>query len=114
MLKKTLISFALLGAVALAVASSGGGDKKKPTAATPGISLMKKSSGFYLRAGRSYTGKLELKSSGTNSLGLGTRAVVTYRKGNTIYILPTPAPHYRQSATRTNLNVLDLRLNLRK
>jgi len=113
MLKKSLISMAMVGAVALALASSGGGDKKKVTAAASGVNTLKTTPGFSLKAGRSYSNSLTLKN-GQNNLALGN-TVLTYRKGNTIYILPSGSKvNKHQIATRNNLNMLNLKLNLRK
>lgn len=103
---------ALIGVVALASASSGGGDKKK-TATVPSIAAIKTTPGYSLRAGRSYSNALSLRKQ-TNFAQSNT--VLTYRKGNSIYILPTvgklpkPAP----ASVRTNLNLLNLKMNLRK
>jgi hypothetical protein len=41
MLKKSLISMAMVGAVALALASSGGGDKKKVIVAASGVNTLR-------------------------------------------------------------------------
>jgi len=113
MLKKSIISMAMVGAVALALASSGGGDKKKVTVAASGVNTLKTTPGFSLKAGRSYSNSLTLRNGQTN-LALGN-TVLTYRKGNTIYILPsTSKVNKHQMATRNNLNMLNLKLNLRK
>jgi hypothetical protein len=110
MLKKSIISMAMLGAVALALASSGGGDKKK-AAVTSGVSTMKTSPGFSLRAGRSYTNVLSVKS-GAQSYTV-SNTLLTYRKGNTIYLLPT----YRTNkplAQKSNLNLINVKVKLKK
>jgi len=105
---------AMIGAVALALASSGGGDKKKKvTVAASGTNTLKTTPGFSLKAGRSYSNSLTLKN-GQNNLALGN-TVLTYRKGNTIYILPSSSKvNKHQVATRNNLNMLNLKLKLRK
>ena len=103
---------AMVGAVALALASSGGGDKKKVTVAS-GVNTLKTTPGFSLKAGRSYSNSLTLKN-GQNNLALGN-TVLTYRKGNTIYILPSSGKvNKHQVASRNNLNMLNLKLKLRK
>ena len=113
MLKKSIISMAMMGAVALALASSGGGDKKKVTVAASGVNTVKTTPGFSLKAGRSYTNSLTQKN-GQNNLALGN-TVLTYRKGNTIYILPASGKvNKQQVASRNNLNMLNLKLKLRK
>jgi hypothetical protein len=113
MLKKSIISMAMVGAVALALASSGGGDKKKVTVVATGVNTLRTTPGFTLKAGRSYSHSLMLKNSQYN-LALGN-TVLTYRKGNTIYILPSYGKYNKQQvASRNNLNMLNLKLNLRK
>ena len=102
MVKKSIISFAMIGVVALAVASSGGGEKKKSGKATAGINLLKTTPGFSLKAGPMNSGKLSLR----NNLTAGN-TVLTYRKGNIIYILPTASKSPRVAMnSKTNLNLL--------
>ena len=88
MLKRTIISTAMVGAFALALASSGGGDKKKSE--TPRDSLftpIRTTNGFTLKAGPSYTGS-RLTSIERNSSYTTYNTVVTYQKGNSTYVMP--------------------------
>jgi hypothetical protein len=112
MLKKSIFSLAMIGAVALALASSGGGGKKTATVVAPTAAKIKSVPGFSLKAGRNYS-TLSLKN-GYNSLSTNN-SLLTYRKGNTIYILPT-STKYKPSTvgSRNNLNVVNFKLNLRK
>ena len=88
MLKKSLISMAMVGAVALALASSGGGDKKKVTVAASGVNTLKTTPGFSLKAGRSYSNSLTLKN-GQNNLALVIRYLLTEKEiPFTFYLLP--------------------------
>lgn len=116
MLKKSIISITMIGVVALAIASSGGGDKKKATVAAPGVNKLKTTPGFSLKAGRSYSNSLMLKNR-PNNYALNN-SVLTYRKGNTIYILPTTNAgkfcKQQPVASKNNLNMLNLKLKLRK
>jgi hypothetical protein len=114
MLKKTIISSLMIGAVALAVASSGGGDKKKE-ARKAEFTPIRTTNGFTLRAGPTYTGSLTFGRLRNNNM-ITYNTVVTYQKGNSIYILPR---HTRLSAAatptfRSNLNLLDLKFRLHK
>ncbi len=103
----------MVGAVALALASSGGGDKKKVTVAASGANTLKTTPGFSLKAGRSYSNSLTLKN-GQNNLAI-SNTVLTYRKGNTIYILPSSGKvNKHQVTSKNNLNMLNLKLKLRK
>lgn len=115
MLKKSLFSFALIGVVALAIASSGGGNSRKSSSvATPGISKLKATPGFTLRAGRSYSNALSLNNKATTPRFVLSNTVLTYRKGNTIYIMPNSVKPQKPTTGRTNLNMVNLKLKLRK
>lgn len=114
MLKKSIISLALVGVVALAAASSGGGDNKKSNkAAAIGVSTVKTTPGFSLRAGRIYNNVLSLSKVKTANF-TSVNAVVTYRKGNTILILPGLKSNFKPAAVRTNLNFVNLKLQLHR
>lgn len=114
MLKKTLISCAMIGAVALAaVASSGGGKKKSEAPLKPIYTPIRTTNGFTLKAGPSYTGSHILSSERSrNSVTYST--VVTYQKGNTVYILPQQVKMNLKPTFKTNLNLLDLKIKLHK
>ena len=117
MLKKTIISCAMIGAFALALASSGGGDKKKAEALRkPDFTPIRTTNGFTLKAGPAYTGSHIFSSVRTNNY-ITHNTVVTYQQGNRVFILPykgrinvTPDKSYY----RNNLNAIDLKIRLRK
>jgi hypothetical protein len=118
MLKKTIISCAMIGVVALAAASSGGGDKKKAGALrNAAFTPIRTTHGFTLKSGPAYTGS-HIFSSERNNNYITHKAVVTYQQGNKVFILPyksrvnvtTVAP----DAYRNNLNAIDLKIRLRK
>ena len=111
MLKKSIICLAMIGAVTLALASSGGGEKRR-SAPSAGINMLKATPGFSLKAGRNYSTSLALRSRSYN-LAL-TNTVLTYRKGNTIYILPSANRFCKPNTGRNNLNVINLKLKLSK
>jgi ABC-type oligopeptide transport system substrate-binding subunit len=111
MLKKSIISMAMLGAVALALASSGGGDKKKATVSS-GAKTVKSTPGYSLKAGRSYTNALTVNNRQNNNFTLNN-TIVTYRKGNTIYIQPSMAKVTKPVSSCNNLNLLKLKVPLR-
>lgn len=119
MLKKTIISCAMIGAVALAIASSGGGDKKKAEALRkPDFTPIRTTNGFTLKAGPTYTGSHVFCNVRNNS-NVAYNTVVTYQQGNKVFILPYK-PRVSVNVTpdqqiyRNNLNVLDLKFRLRK
>jgi hypothetical protein len=114
MLKKTLISCAMIGAVALAaVASSGGGKKKSEAPLKPIYTPIRTTNGFTLKAGPSYTGSHILSSERSRNF-ITYSAVVTYQKGNTVYILPQQVRSNIKPTFKTNLNLLDLKIKLHK
>lgn len=113
MIKKTLASFLLLGVVGLALASSGGGKEKAKSSVETGFATSKSYAGFSLKAGPRYSGS-QLFSTEKSGNVILFNSVVTYQKGNTVYILPYK---YRMSAkpgVRSNLNVVDLKFNLHR
>lgn len=115
MLKKTIISCTMIGAVALALASSGGGNGKKATAPRhAAFTPIRTTNGFTLKAGPSYTGsQIFSKVRSKNYITYNT--VVTYQKGNTVIILPHQARITTPDATfRSNLRLLDLKIRLHK
>jgi hypothetical protein len=117
MLKKTIISCAMIGAFALALASSGGGDKKKAEALRkPDFTPIRTTNGFTLKAGPAYTGSHTFSNVSTNNY-ITRSTVVTYQQGNKVFILPyksrvnvTPVNY----SYRNNLNAFDLKIRLRK
>jgi hypothetical protein len=116
MLKKSLIiGFAMVGTVVLALASSGGGGTKKKSLASTkqGFTPHKSSYGLSLKAGPNYTGSYVYSSQRNNVVSYST--LVTYQKGNTIFILPYK---YKLNTSRfgakNNLNALDLKIRLSK
>lgn len=108
MVKKLLISMGMLGVVIITLASSGGSASKKSAKASSGLSLVRSNAGFSLKAGRNYSNFLHSKSADAFHK---SNVVVTYRKGNTIYILPA-APG--SSASRSNLSLIRLNVPLHK
>ncbi|MFL5746624.1 MAG: hypothetical protein ACJ751_18250 [Niastella sp.] len=123
MLKKTIISCAMIGTFALALASSGGGDKKKAESLRkPDFTPIRTTNGFTLKAGPAYTGSHTFYSVRNNNV-ITCNTVVTYQQGNKVFILPyksssrvninvTPANSSYQQ--HNNLNAFDLKFRLRK
>lgn len=111
MLKKTIISFALIGAVALAVASSGGG-KKKTAARKPEFTPIRTTNGFTLKAGPMYAGS-SIRSTERSVNTITYNTIVTYQKGNSVIILPHQTKMSTMSYFKSNLNFLDLKVRLR-
>lgn len=114
MLKKTIISCAMIGAVALALASSGGGDKKRGASPLkPEFTPIRTTNGFTLKAGPAYTGSQMLRSERTSGY-ITYNSLVTYEKGNKIFIIPNQVRVSTKPLFKSNLNALDLRFRIRK
>lgn len=112
MVKKSLACCVLLGVVCLALASSGGGKAKSKSSLESGFAPKSSYSGFSLKAGPRYSGSQIFSAQRTGNQVL-FNSVVTYQRGNTVYILP-----YRfklnasKPAYKTNLNLIDLKFRL--
>jgi len=111
MIKKTLASCMLLGVVGLALASSGGGKDKAKSTVETGFASSKTYIGFSLKAGPRYSGS-QLFSTEKSGSAVLFNSVVTYQKGNTVYILPYKYRMSQKAGYRSNLNVVDLKFNL--
>lgn len=113
MLKKSIISCAMIGAVALALASSGGGKKKTNSPLRAEFTPIRTTNGFTLKTGPSYTGS-QVFSSERSKGYITYNALVTYQQGNKIFILPSQVKVNTKPLFRSNLNALDLRFRLSK
>lgn len=114
MLKKSFIFVGMIGVVVLALASSGGGGKKKNTASLKSEFIpVRTLSGFTLKAGPHYTGSYIFSTQKNKNFVL-YNSVITYEKGNVIYILPYQYKVNTSNKQKTNLSLLDLKFKLRK
>ncbi len=119
MIKRVLSCLLLVGVVAFAFASKGGGGEKKKsniplkTDFTP----IRTTTGFTLKAGPAYRGSYFLsEEKDKNAVSYNT--LITYQKGNTIFILPST---YRVNINypaipvqKSNLQLLDLKIKMHK
>ncbi|MEO8583892.1 MAG: hypothetical protein ABI415_08855 [Flavitalea sp.] len=114
MLKKSVISATMLCIVIIAIASSGGG-KKRSSIPNPVFTPLRSTGNFSLRSKSDYAGSQMFMRVNTPTSNL-YKSVITYQKGNTIYVLPS---QYRLIAPsklsfRSNLNVIDLKIRLNR
>ena len=113
MLKKSVVCATLMSVVAIGLASSGGG-KKKTAFPSPVFTPIRSTGSFTLKSRPDYAGSMGLSRVNDQNSVL-YKSVVTYQKGNTIYVLPASYKISNQKmALRSNLNVLDLKIRLRK
>ena len=114
MLKKSIVSLSFIGVVALALASSGGGIKKKSNKLfNPEFTPIKTSTGFSMRSGVSYSGST-ITSVQKTKASVNLNSLVTYQKGNVIYILPNQHRINLPKNQKSNLNLVDVKINLHK
>ena len=116
LMRKMLVSTIMVGVVGLAFASKGGGGEKK-SANVPlktNFTPIRTTNGFTLKTGPTFTGNYFLGTEKTNNY-VSFNTLVTYEKGNSIYIMP-----YRYKVNSSiflhnsgnNLQLLDLRINM--
>ncbi len=114
MLKKSIVSLSLIGVVVLALASSGGGNRKKSAKLfEPEFKPIKTSTGFSMRTGINYSGSL-ITSAQKSRNTVNLKSLATFQKGNNIYIVPNSHRISTVQSQKSNLNVLDFRINLHK
>jgi hypothetical protein len=111
--RKIAICFGLIAIAAITFGSSGGGGKNRNALSfNKDFTTIRTSGGFTLKAGPVYRGSQLLNMQKQND-GILLTSIVTYQRGNTTFILPYK---YRMSrpVAKSNLNVVDVRINLHK
>jgi len=103
---------ALIGFVALAIASSGGGGTKKTSKAVHGLDLVKSGSSLRLSMRNPYSSSF----SGLNKSSVNQETIRAYRKGSMFYILPSSysAAEVSTPTASNNLNALQFKLRVGK
>jgi len=118
-MRRTLVSALLIAVVGLTFASKGGGGEKKKDNGIPlkaSFTPIRTTAGFTLKAGPSYAGSYLLSSEKANNY-VSFNTLITYEKGNSVFILPY---RYKMNTSvylnnsGSNLRLLDLRVNLHK
>jgi hypothetical protein len=111
------VSVMMIVVVALAFASKGGGGKKKTPSFKSDFVPIRTTTGFTLRTGAMYTGSHTFGIEKTDKV-FSFNTVVTYQKGNTIYILPykykVNTTGFSAGTTKSNLQLLDLKIKMHK
>jgi hypothetical protein len=121
LIRKTIASTVMILVVGgLTFASKGGGGEKKATASPVKNDFVpiRTTNNFTLKAGPTYSGSFMLGEEKTKNY-ISFNTVVTYQKGNSIFILPY---HYKVNtsvflngnAGKSNLQMLDLRIKMHR
>jgi hypothetical protein len=117
LMRKTLISALMVAVVGLAFASKGGGGEKNGTKNVPlktNFTPIRTTSGFTLKAGSTMTANYLLSTEKTPTY-VSFNTLVTYQKGNSLYVMPYK---YRINTSMflntsgSNMRLLDLRINV--
>ncbi|MEO5683711.1 MAG: hypothetical protein ABIQ88_13790 [Chitinophagaceae bacterium] len=114
--KKALTSLVLVSVAALAIASmGGGGNKSKEKAVKPEFTPIRTTNGFTLKAGPAYHGSVIYSQEKSKSL-VSYNTIVTYQKGNTIYILPCKYKLQTSAASQSSssLQMFNLKIKMHK
>ena len=118
-MRMTIVSALMIAVVGLTFASKGGGGEKKSAKNIPlktNFTPIRTTNGFTLKAGPSYTGSYLLGTEKKNNV-VSFNALITYQKGNSIYIMPYKYKINTSMYLNTsgnNLQLLDLRINMHK
>lgn len=120
LMRLTIISALMVAVVGLAFASKGGGGDKKSNSKVPlktEFTPIRTTATFTLKAGPSYTGSFLLGQEKTKNY-LSINSLVTYQKGNSIFIIPysyrVNTPALMDGSRKTNLRLLDLRIKMHR
>jgi hypothetical protein len=112
--RKVMVCFALIAVAALTFGSTGGGggNKNSSLSFNKDFTTIRTTGGFTLKAGPMYRGSQLLNMQKQKDVVL-LKSVVTYQKGNTTFILPY---QYKMAkpAMKSNLNAVDVKINLHK
>ena len=116
-MRKTLISTLMVAVVTLAFASTGGGGDKR-SGSTPlktSFTPIRTTNGFTLKTGPSFSGSILL---GTEKKAnyVSINALVTYERGNSMYIMPyrykVNSSLFLHNSSNSSLQLLDLHINM--
>jgi hypothetical protein len=120
LMRQTFVCALMVVVVGFAFASKGGGGDKKSNNKIPlktEFTPIRTTGTFTLKAGPSYTGSFLLGQEKTKNY-LSVSSLVTYQKGNSIFIIPytyrVNYPALMDGSRKTNLQLLDLRIKMHR
>ena len=112
-----LFCLSLIIIVALAFASKGGGGKKKTPALKNDFVPIRTSNGFTLRNSIPFSGS-HFSSQERTDKGFSFNTVVTYQKGNTVFIMPykykVSNSTFNITPSKSNFQMLNLKIKMHK
>ena len=114
--RKSAICFVLTAMAFLTFASKGGGggDKNKNVPLSGAFTPIRTTNGFTLKAGPVYRGSQLFSQQKKNDV-VTFSSVITYKRGNTTFILPYKYKmNLPANKAKSNLNVVDFKINLHK
>jgi hypothetical protein len=117
LMRKTLVSTLMLAVVGLAFASKGGGGEKKAanTSLKTNFTPIRTTSGFTLKTGPSFSGSVLLGAEKKDNY-VSFNTLITYEKGNTMYIMPyrykVNSSLFLHNSSNSSLQLLDLHINM--
>jgi hypothetical protein len=120
MLRHMVVSAILLAVVGLAYASKGGGGDKKNNKSVPlktEFTPIRTTGNFTLKSTPAYSGSFFLGQEKTKTT-ISFNTLVTYENGNSVFIMPykykVNIPGVNDGSSRTNLQLLDLRIKMHR
>lgn len=117
MIRKALIMSSLVAVVGLAVASKGGGgDKQKSNVPLKtNFVPIRTTTGFTLKAGPTFMGSTIVATDKAPDY-VSFHTLITYQHGNSTFVMPRTlkvnSSVFMHSNSGSNLNLLDLRINM--
>jgi hypothetical protein len=106
----------IMAILTFASSGGGGGDKNKNMPSINQFTPIRTTSGFTLKSGPTYRGS-QLFTQEKRKDALVFNSVITYKRGNTTFILPYKYKMNLASAktcTKSNLNVVDVKFSLHR
>ncbi len=111
--RKAIASIFLVSIAFFALAITGGGSKSKKAQNNFGFVSVKTTNGFTLKSGPNYKGSFALTKSKT-STGTSYTSLITYQQGNTTFIMPYKYKVNNNQAPKSNMQLVNLKMKIRK
>lgn len=118
LIRPIFVSTLLVVAVVLAFASKGGGGNKKKTPSFKNDFVpIRTTTGFTMRSGLTFAGS-HITGAEKNDKHFSFNTLVTYQKGNTIFVMPykykVSIPSFNSQGAKTNFQMLNFKIKMHK